>query len=96
MGQQSSLLIPPRPKLQLWQQFFVSQYLNQTLGIGGYVARNFNKISAAMAKASGTSAFFTSDPVMMQSLISLHENVKTDVIIIIIITGGIFSFHCNL
>lgn len=49
--------------LLMWQRFFVSQYLNSTLGVGGFMERKLRKVSNAMAAASGASAFFTSRPI---------------------------------
>lgn len=48
---------------RLWQRFFVSQYLNNTLDVGAFMEKKMNKVSTAMAAASGASAFFTSTPI---------------------------------
>jgi hypothetical protein len=49
--------------LLMWQRFFLSQYLNSTLSVGGFMERKLKKVSNAMAAASGASAFFTSKPI---------------------------------
>jgi hypothetical protein len=46
-------------------QFFVNQYANTTMDVGGFLENRMKQVATAMAQASSASAFYTSIPVRM-------------------------------
>ncbi len=53
--------------MHICTQFFVNQYLNTTMDAAAFVEKKMKQMTTAMAKASSTSAFYTSTPVCLHA-----------------------------